>query len=169
MKHSSNTSVVVSDIKAGYVTTLFLRKREWQYKKPSTTLFSEWKTNYTRLIDKFSTGNISLSTAFDMVCNLLNWELYLWFQRDFTYCPAFLQTSWPLVKCTKSLKQGKSSLQNILSNFKPVYFQNYSYWRIFFFPRSLQSCWVFFLLNYQPIPPTVTADFLPYSRIFNRA
>lgn len=68
-EHYSNTTVMVGDINADYCTMLFLRKREWQYTKSSTILFSVWKTSHTLLIDKFSTDNVSLSTAFDMVCN----------------------------------------------------------------------------------------------------
>lgn len=110
-----------------------------------------------------------LHSTWFVILTLLNWEFYSWFQRDFTYCPAFMQTSWPLVKCTKSLKQRKSSAQNILSNFKTSLFSKLQLLEKYLFFRSLQTCWVFFLLNYQPIPLTVTADFLPHSRIFNRA
>lgn len=68
-QRTSDTAITVGDIHADYRTTTFLRKREWQYTKSSTNLFSVWKTGHTLVIDKFSTDNMSLSAAFDMVCN----------------------------------------------------------------------------------------------------
>lgn len=70
-QHTSGTAVTVGDIRADYRTTMFLRKREWQYTKSSTNPFLVWKTSHTLVMDKFSTDNMSLCAAFDRLI-LLN-------------------------------------------------------------------------------------------------
>lgn len=162
-QHTSGTAVTVGD----YRTTMFLRKREWQYTKSSTNPFLVGKTSHTLVMDKFSTDNMSLCAAFDRLI-LLNWEFYLWFQRNFTDCSCFYG-HFPAPGKVHEEPKAKEELhsERPIKLQKTACFENYSYWK-----SSLQESTdtVFFsLVNYQPTPPTVTADLLPHSRIFNRA
>lgn len=120
---------MVGDINAGYHTTLFLSKRKWWCTKSSMILFLVWKTSHTLLIDKFSADSIQHV--------FLSWFCLIEsFTHDFRWvlptASAFTQTSWPLVKCMKSLKEMKNSILNILSNFKTSLFWKLQLLKTFF-------------------------------------